>query len=501
MKRIITILLFSVPFVGYNQQGRNIDLKEVVNTAAVIPKIEIDNMLYAMRDRDEIMAELLRSTFWFKSFKFSLNLEDYETGKKYTYENEGQVRIFINDNELTQRHLFKTYKAINNLLGNSEKIQIISSSETLKNVKPLTTQLDVGEFIYKTTTEVRPVTLIKIKSDLPIDTQYNRKNKSKRVKTLADFEVKTNKNQSLSPDLRSFTEETIKTIQLDDIEVIQNVEDNGTIYSPQIINGEIVFKKNSKLTRLNQKKERFIKMGLNEYGIDINAPTWAQALRGHLMGKQTAVTSDGLPILFGVVTLGSEQPGPLWVIDGVRMGAPPSSVRGLADQIREVNVLKYSKTAKYGTQGAAGVIEVNTILNSNVLGNYKSSFEVKGKKNIELMEKFKIFEKQFISKRDELDDKRKIFIEINDVERVDSIQNLLDVLQYKSYLFTANFAINNSDSEIAPYLAVKKIADAKIEILVTIEEKLTEKVKKSKYGKIFLELVENRREKDSTTNN
>ena len=501
MKKILTILLLVLPFIGFNQQGRNIDLKEVVNTAAVIPKIEIDNLLYAMRDRDEIIAELLRSTFWFKSFKFSLNLEDYETGKKYTYENEGQVRIFINDNELTQRHLFKTYKAINNLLDNSERIQIISSSERLKNVKPLTTQVDVGEFIFKTTSEVRPVTLIKIKSDLPIDTQYNRKNKSKRVKTLADFEVKINKNQSQSPDLKSFTEETTKTIQLDDIEVVQNIEDNGTIYSPQLINGEIVFKKNSKLTRLNQKKERFIKMGLNEYGIDINAPTWAQALRGHLMGKQTAVTSDGLPILFGVVTLGSEQPGPLWVIDGVRMGTPPSSVRGLADQIREVNVLKYSKAAKYGTQGAAGVIEVNTVLNSNVLGNYKRSFEVKGKRNIKLMEDFKIFEKQFMSKRDELNDKRKIFVEINDIERVDSIQKLIDILQYKSYLFTANFAISNSDSEIAPYLAVKKIADAKIKILETIEEKLTEKVKKSKYGKIFLELVENRKEKDSTPNN
>ena len=70
-----------------------------------------------------------------------------------------------------------------------------------------------------------------------------------------------------------------------------------------------------------------------------------------------------------------------------------------------------------------------------------------------------------------------------------------------SYLYTANFAINNSDSEIAPYLGVKKIADAKIKILEAIEEKLTEKVKKSKYGKIFLELVENRKEKDSTSNN
>ena len=121
MKKILTILLLVLPFIGFNQQGKNIDLKEVVNTAAVIPKIEIDNLLYAMRDRDEIIAELLRSTFWLKSFKFSLNLEDYETGKKYNYENEGQVRIFINDNELTKRHLFKTYKAIKNMLDNSEE--------------------------------------------------------------------------------------------------------------------------------------------------------------------------------------------------------------------------------------------------------------------------------------------------------------------------------------------------------------------------------------------
>ena len=80
MKKILTISLLALPFIGFNQQGRNIDLNEVVNTAAVIPKIEIDNLMYAMRDRDEIIAELLRSTFWLKSFKFSLNLEDYETG-------------------------------------------------------------------------------------------------------------------------------------------------------------------------------------------------------------------------------------------------------------------------------------------------------------------------------------------------------------------------------------------------------------------------------------
>ena len=44
MKKILTILLLVFPFIGFNQQGKNIDLKEVVNTAAVIPKIEIDNL-------------------------------------------------------------------------------------------------------------------------------------------------------------------------------------------------------------------------------------------------------------------------------------------------------------------------------------------------------------------------------------------------------------------------------------------------------------------------
>ena len=212
------------------------------------------------------------------------------------------------------------------------------------------------------------------------------------------------------------------------------------------------------------------------------------SFKGLPKGKAISNNFRWITYSFGVVSLGSEQPGPLWVIDGVRTSRPPSSVRFIADQIREVNVLKYSEASKYGSQGAAGVIEVNTALSLNSLGSYKRSFEVKGKKNIELMEEFKIFEKQFMSKRDELNDKRKIFIETNDVERLDSLQKLLDVLQYKSYLYTANFAINNSDSEIAPYLGVKKIADAKIKILEAIEEKLTEKVKKSRYGKIFLRI-------------
>ena len=51
------------------------------------------------------------------------------------------------------------------------------------------------------------------------------------------------------------------------------------------------------------------------------------------------------------------------------------------------------------------------------------------------------------------------------------------------YLQTVNFAINNSDSEVAPYLALTEIYNAKINFLDTINKSLTPKVKASKYGK------------------
>ena len=44
------------------------------------------------------------------------------------------------------------------------------------------------------------------------------------------------------------------------------------------------------------------------------------------------------------------------------------------------------------------------------------------------METFQSFEKQFLSRREELNDVRKILIQLNEPERVDSIQGLLESL-------------------------------------------------------------------------
>lgn len=65
------------------------------------------------------------------------------------------------------------------------------------------------------------------------------------------------------------------------------------------------------------------------------------------------------------------------------------------------------------------------------------------------------------------------------------------------YLQTVNFALNNNDSEVAPYLALTEIYNAQIKYLDTIYKVLTPKVKNSKYGKELEEFLKEIKEQES----
>ena len=131
-----------------------------------------------------------------------------------------------------------------------------------------------------------------------------------------------------------------------------------------------------------KKIEKFKLMGLNNYGIDVNANDWVSALRYYLIGK-TVSNNNGIPILVPISTFGNKYliegknvsgspirnyentnvdfREPLWVIDGVPIGnAAPEGVQSLSRNIISVNVLKHSKATKYGSRGAFGVIEIIT---------------------------------------------------------------------------------------------------------------------------------------------
>ncbi len=74
----------------------------------------------------------------------------------------------------------------------------------------------------------------------------------------------------------------------------------------------------------------------------------------------------------------------------------------------------------------------------------------------------------------------------------------MDNLLLRRYLFTINFASNNSDKEIAPYLMVTEVNDTSIKLLDSIMVKLSPEVKNSKYGKDLKLLIDKRKKEISS---
>ena len=99
-----------------------------------------------------------------------------------------------------------------------------------------------------------------------------------------------------------------------------------------------------------------------------------------------------------------------------------------------------------------------------------------------------------------LEEYRKVMTNINKksldlVQRATATENPLDSLQVDSllrmsnrnmqrgYAFAINFALNNKDSYIAPYIALNEVGDANRKYLDSINNSLTPEVAASKYGK------------------
>jgi len=63
----------------------------------------------------------------------------------------------------------------------------------------------------------------------------------------------------------------------------------------------------------------------------------------------------------------------------------------------------------------------------------------------------------------------------------------------RGYIYAINFAINNKDSYVAPYIALKEIPDANIKYLDSIAHVLTPDVAASKYGKELQEFLKEKK--------
>ncbi|MFT4984363.1 MAG: hypothetical protein ACI9Q9_001429 [Flavobacterium sp.] len=132
-----------------------------------------------------------------------------------------------------------------------------------------------------------------------------------------------------------------------------------------------------------------------------------------------------------------------------------------------------------------GNINIETKLDSFLYGA-----KITGSKNQELYEEYKKISSRFRDDNLTLLEQKFNAIKSNNTKAIDSLSARQDSNTKRRYLYATNFAINNKDYEVAPYITLSEIYDINLKFLDTIQKSMTPKVAKSMYGKKLTNFVE-----------
>jgi hypothetical protein len=132
-----------------------------------------------------------------------------------------------------------------------------------------------------------------------------------------------------------------------------------------------------------------------------------------------------------------------------------------------------------------GKINIETTLSF-----FSSASKITGSKNQELYDEYKYVVSKYTDQ--DLDLIKKRFETKNEAE-LEKITKQQESLLKRKYLYTTNFAVNHSDYDVAPYLAVSEIYNINLKYLDTIDKSMTPNVAKSLYGKQLKQLIAERK--------
>lgn len=141
--------------------------------------------------------------------------------------------------------------------------------------------------------------------------------------------------------------------------------------------------------------------------------------------------------------------------------------------------------------GEEGLITIN----DNV-ENFGLFPEINGSKNQDIYAKYKLISQKFQNQNLELIKKNFDAKKANDEDLVKKLEEDYKRLIRRKVLYTANFAISNSNSEVAPFIGLTELYDATIPLLDTLNSSLTTDVKNSYYGKRYQEYLDSVKKKE-----
>ena len=137
-----------------------------------------------------------------------------------------------------------------------------------------------------------------------------------------------------------------------------------------------------------------------------------------------------------------------------------------------------------------GVTEINTTLK-----NFNFDAEIKGSKQQDLLNEYTKIMSNFNNKNLDIIEASFNAQKSNDSIAQDSLSRASEILFKRKYSYTIQFALNNKDNIIAPYLALYEIPSANPVYIDSVYNNLTENIKNSFYGKKLGEVIAERNSK------
>ena len=136
--------------------------------------------------------------------------------------------------------------------------------------------------------------------------------------------------------------------------------------------------------------------------------------------------------------------------------------------------------------GNSGEIVINSRLKT-----FDTNAEILGSDNQTLMEEYMSIIRKFnFENLDLLEIYYDSQINGNN-KRFDSVNDAINNLIKRKYLYSLNFATTNADYEISPFIVTTEIPDANKELLKQVYDKFNDSIKVSKYGKLLMEIISN----------
>ncbi|PWA03878.1 DUF4369 domain-containing protein [Flavobacterium psychrotolerans] len=117
------------------------------------------------------------------------------------------------------------------------------------------------------------------------------------------------------------------------------------------------------------------------------------------------------------------------------------------------------------------------------LDYFNSDAKITGSKNQEKYEEYRKIISRFNDDNLSLMELKFKAFKNGDTKATDSIEAKQNANLKRRYLYSTNFALNNKDYEVAPYIALTEISDINLKYLDTIQKMMTPKVAQSLYGK------------------